>query len=265
MILMGFLLIIPLISGWVAGWVVNYLADVLPLTRSLSQPVCLQCRSPYKLWHYLLFRPCPKGHSRNKRALIAQLVVTALTIFAWTSPPQRLGFTLGLLIITYFSLVFVIDIEHRLILHVTSIFGVVLGILSGYLNHGVIPTLVGGATGLGIMLVFYYLGVLFTRIRARRMQKAGQEADDEEALGAGDVILVTILGFMLGWPLIWFGLLVGILLGGLISFLIVIWLVAFGKYGKNAFMLFIPYGPYFIFSAFLMVFFPRWVAQLVPG
>ena len=77
------------------------------------------------------------------------------------------------------------------------------------------PTLLGGLGGLLIMLAFYGLGVLFTRIRAKRLLAMGQEPDDEEALGSGDVILVTILGFIVGWPLIWLCLLYGILLGGL--------------------------------------------------
>lgn len=93
----------------------------------------------------------------------------------------------------------------------------------------------------------------------------GQEVDDEEALGAGDVILVTILGFMLGWPLIWFGLLFGILLGGLVSLLLIFSLVVTRKYEKNALMLFIPYGPYFITSTFLILYFPSFIEKIVPG
>ncbi len=41
------------------------------------------------------------------------------------------------------------------------------------------------------------------------MQAAGQDADNEEALGFGDVILAGVLGLILGWPFIWFGLLLG--------------------------------------------------------
>ena len=115
------------------------------------------------------------------------------------------------------------------------------------------------------MLTLYFFGVLFTQMRARRLRALGQEADDEEALGAGDVILLTILGLILGWPLIWFGMLVGILLGGFFSLLLVFWLLISRKYEKNALMLFIPYGPYFITSAFLIMFFPKFLAMLVPG
>ena len=97
------------------------------------------------------------------------------------------------------------------------------------------------------------------------MLAAGQEADDEEALGAGDVILATILGVTLGWPLIWFGLLTGILLGGVVSLFLLLWLIVSGQYGRNALMMFIPYGPYFITSAFVIVFLPGLVSSMLSG
>jgi len=189
----------------------------------------------------------------------------AASIYIWISPPSKLGYLPGMLLITYFGVVFLIDMEHRLILHPTSIFGSVLGLIVGTASHGITATLLGGLGGFLIMLGFYYFGVWFARIRTKRMLAAGQEADDEESLGAGDVILAAILGLMLGWPLIWFCLLLGILLGGFFSLLLVLWLVVTRKYGKNALMLFIPYGPYFIISAFLIIFFPKFIQTLIPG
>ena len=189
----------------------------------------------------------------------------AVSINTWMNPPSKIEYLLGIILLTYFGTVFVIDMEQRLILHPTSIFGVVLGLIVGTVSHGVKATLLGGLGGLLIMLGFYYFGVLFARIRTKRMLALGQEADDEEALGAGDVILATILGLMLGWPLIWFGLLLGILLGGFFSLMLILWLVVTRKYGKNALMLFIPYGPYFIMSAFLIIFFSKFVQMMLPG
>jgi Flp pilus assembly protein protease CpaA len=152
--------------------------------------------------------------------------------------------------------------EHRLILHPTSIVGSLLGLLVGWLKWGLVSTLLGGLAGLLLMLAFYYFGVLFIRIRTRRMLARGEQADDEEALGAGDVILVTILGFLVGWPLILFCLLYGILLGGFFSLLYIVWLMITGRYEKNALMLFIPYGPYFITSASLILYFPKFVHMI---
>lgn len=257
-------LIVPILLGCIAGYLVNYLADVLPFTRRLSQPTCPQCDAPFTWKDYLSFRPCQNGHSRKVRLWIVLITILAASIYIWINPP-KIEYLLGMILTTYFGVVFVIDMEHRLILHPTSIFGSLLGLIVGTVSHGIKDTLLGGLGGLLIMLAFYYFGVLFTRIRTKRMLAMGQEADDEEALGAGDVILVTVLGLILGWPLIWFGLLLGILLGGFFSLLLILWLVATRKYEKNALMLFIPYGPYFIISAFLIVYFPKLIQMIVPG
>lgn len=261
---MSITLIIPAILGWLGGWLVNYLADALPATRQLSRPACLVCGSPFAWEDYLSFRLCENGHPRRTRAWAVQFIVTALSVYTWLNPPAKLGYLVGLILLVYFGVVFVIDMEHRLILHPTSVFGAVLGLVAGVVMHGISPTLWGGVGGLLIMLAFYYLGVLFTWFRSRRLIALGQEPDDEEALGFGDVILVAILGFIVGWPLIWLCLLYGVLLGGLVSLFIVIWLVTSGRYKTSALMTFIPYGPYFIATAGLIVYFPKFLALIVP-
>lgn len=258
-------LIVPIILGWLAGLIVNYLADVLPKTRKLSRPACLQCGAPYSWKDYLFFRTCQNGHPRKLRPWIAQAIILALSIYIWAQPPSKIGYFLGLILIVYFGVIFTIDMEHRLILHPTSIFGSFLALTVGLVSHGWKPTLLGGLAGLLIMLAFYFLGVLFAKIRAKRMLAAGREADEEEALGAGDVILAAVLGLMLGWPLIWFGLIFGILLGGLVSVLVILGLVLTRKYNKNAWMLFLPYGPYLVTSAFLIIYFPKFIERIVPG
>ena len=256
---MSITLIVPILVGWLVGTLVNYLADVLPFTRRLSQPACPECNAPFTWKGYLLFQPCQNGHSRKARLWIVQVAMMAISTYIWVKPPSKIGYILGLALIIYFGVIFVIDMEHRLILHPTSTFGSFLGLGIGWLKWGLVPTLLGGLAGLLIMLAFYYFGVLFTRIRTKRMLARGLEADDEEALGAGDVILITILGFIVGWPYILFCLLYGILFGGFFSLLFVVWLLATRKYEKNALMLFIPYGPYFITSAFLIIFFPKFI------
>ena len=198
------------------------------------------------------------------RVWVVQFIILAASVYTWIKPPSKIGYFLGLLLIIYFGVIFVIDVEHRLILHPTSVIGALLALIVGTVAHGIVPTLLGGLGGLLIMLAFYGFGVLFTRIRTKRLLAIGQEPDDEEALGAGDVILVTILGFIVGWPLIWLCLLYGILLGGLVSIFIILWLVVRGKYSAGALMTFIPYGPYFITTAALIVFFPKLLAMIVP-
>lgn len=258
-------LIVPVIFGWLAGWLVNYLADVLPVTRRFSQPSCAQCDAPFALKEYFLFRSCQNGHPRKARAWIFQILILAASVYTGINPPSKIGYSLGLALIVYFGVIFVIDLEHRLILHPTSIFGAFLGLVVGTISHGIGATLWGGLGGLLIMLAAYGVGILFTRKRAKHMVALGQEPDDEEALGSGDVILITILGFILGWPLVLFGFIVGVMLGGLFSLLIVLWTVLRGGNKQNALMMFIPYGPYFIVSAFLIIYFPRFAAMIAPG
>ena len=273
-VFMTILVILPIVAGLLAGWLINYLADVLPVTRQFSRPVCLYCSTTLSAKEYLFLSKCSScGRRRRLRAWVVQILAMVVSLWIWFLPPRNfadtipnatLAFFAGLFLLTYFGVVFVIDLEHRLILHPVSIFGSFLGLGVGWLFHGLGPTLIGGLAGFGIMLVFYLFGTLFARARARKMQAAGQDADDEEALGAGDVILAGVLGLILGWPLIWFGLLVGILLGGLITIPMLVIMVIARRYKQDAWMVFIPYGPFFLISATLIVYLPDLLSVLVP-
>jgi prepilin signal peptidase PulO-like enzyme (type II secretory pathway) len=179
------------------------------------------------------------------------------SVLVWFFPPSGLGYSLGILILAFFGVVLVIDLEHRLILHPVSLVGVILGLIAGFIARGIVPTLIGGAAGFAIMFVLYTIGVWFAKYRARKM---GND-DGEEALGFGDVMLAGVLGLMLGWPLIWFGLVLGILLGGLISLVIIIFLVVSGRYKTMSY--FIAYGPYLIAGAILLIYFPGILANFL--
>lgn len=168
-----------------------------------------------------------------------------------------------MIVLTYFGIITVIDLEHRLILHPTSLFGAILGwIVGAYIYSkadgllvGAGKSLLGGLFGFGVMFVIYKLGELVARYRARRMQAAGQADDEEEAFGGGDVYLAGVLGLMLGWPLILFGLTYGVLVGGGISILTLISMVFAKRYADNALMTFIPYGPSLIIGSLYALFF----------
>jgi prepilin signal peptidase PulO-like enzyme (type II secretory pathway) len=158
----------------------------------------------------------------------------------------------------------VIDLEHRLILHPTSLFGAVLGFIVGTSIHsrihnngillGMGLSLLGGLFGFGVMFVLYQLGTFVARLRARRMQAAGQADDEEEALGGGDVYLAGVLGLMLGWDFIVSALAWGVIFGGVVSLLFLLALVVRRRYSSEALMTFIPYGPFFIIAASLFLF-----------
>lgn len=258
--------IVPLLVGWLAGWIITYVSDVLPITRRLSEPVCLQCGAPISLREYLLFGKCPNGHARHSRVLLVQAAAVAMSMYIYLSPPMKIGYWAGLLLLIYFGIVIVVDMEHKLILHPTSIAGSILALTLGLASHGLWDTLWGGLTGLLAMLGFYYFGVLFARLRTRRMRAQGLEADDEEALGQGDVILVTILGLLVGGPTLTLVMIVlSILLGGVVSFFLVVGMMVSRRYDENALMMFIPFGPYFVIGAGIIVYFPDVLKSILPG
>ena len=261
---MVFSLAVPIIVGFLSAGAANYLADELPRTRRLSRPTCAECGTQYGWPDYIAARDCRNcSHRRGFRPWLVLGGMLGLAAFTWLQP-HRMGYALGVVLLTYFAVVVVIDVEHRLILRPTSVFGGILAAGIGWRLHGPLPTLLGGLAGFAIMTAFYYLGVLFARLRARRLEAAGKPADNEEALGGGDVTLAGILGLLLGWPLVWFGLLLGILLGGVIGLIIVLVATLRGLYGRQALMLFMPYGPTLVLSAFLIIFLPNVVVGFLP-
>jgi prepilin signal peptidase PulO-like enzyme (type II secretory pathway) len=243
---MSIALVIPLLLGSVSGWLVNYFADVLPFSRRLSSPRCPECSQPYPWRRYLVLRRCPNcGHNRGLRPWLVLAATLAISIYTWIVP-NRIGYWPGILLFTYFGLVVVIDLEHRLILHNTSIAGALIGLGIGIYLHGIPAALLGGLAGFGIMLLFYLLGELFVRYMSRRRG----ETIDEVALGYGDVNLAGIVGLLLGWPAIIFGLLFTILAGGLASLIVIAVMLIRRKY--HAFSA-IPYGPFLVLSIVLLL------------
>lgn len=261
---MDLTLLAPLLLGWTAGLIVNYVSDVLPLTRRFSRPACPNCQTAYPWTDYLTLRACRScGTRRSLRTWIVQIASVASFTYFWLSPPPGLGLPLSLIVLTYFGVIIVIDLEHRLILHPTSLFGAVLGFVvgtyiygrnGGYLS-GALTSLLGGIAGFGIMFLLYQIGGWVARIRARRMRAAGQAEDDEEALGGGDVYLTGVLGLMLGWPNIILGITAGALVGGVVGLLALLGHFVRRRYAENSLMTFIPYGPSLVLGAFYILYF----------
>lgn len=261
---MDFVLFAPLLLGWVAGLFVNYASDVLPITRRFSQAACHNCQSAFSWLDYLTLRACRTcGTRRSLRVWIVQILAVASFSYFWLSPPKALGLPLSLIVLTYFGVIIVIDLEHRLILHPTSLFGAILGLVVGTYIYtkldgfpaSILTSVLGGIAGFGIMFILYQLGALVARIRARKMRAAGQAEDDEEALGGGDVYLTGVLGLMLGWPNIILGITVGALVGGVVGLLALFGHLIRRRYAENSLMTFIPYGPSLVLGAFYILYF----------
>ena len=264
---MNIALLIPVALGWLGGLLVNYLSDTLPRARRLSPPVCRNCESQISWLDYLTLRNCQAcGIVRSLRTWLTQFILIASFLYVWLNPPKSLGLPLGLIVLLYFAVITVIDLEHRLILFPTSVFGALLGLFSGtflYYNGFQKPllsaigiSLLGGAIGFGVMFLLYQFGAIVARYRSKKMATEGLIDDEEEALGGGDVYLAGVLGLMLGSRFIMYGLAIGIVFGGVVSLALVLALFIQRRYTKNSLMTFIPYGPYLIAGAVYMLFRP---------
>jgi leader peptidase (prepilin peptidase)/N-methyltransferase len=242
------------VLGWIAGILVNYLSDVLPYERRLVSRSCLACGAPQKgIIFYLRPVRCNRcGYWKPWRYWFVQIFATVASLWLWQSAPPSLGFPLAFILLFYFALVAIIDLEHRLILHPTSIAGSILGLFLGSRLHGLGPTLLGGLVGFACMLAFYFLGGLF----ARFIMRLRGRSIDEEALGFGDVILAGILGLLLGWPGILLGLYLGILAGGVASFVYIIGMAISRRYRPFTA---IPYGPFLISGAAALLYFREYI------
>ena len=244
--------------GLFASVLVNYLSDVLPTQHRLARPVCRECTEKFTWKDYILMTACRTcGKPRPWRTYITLVAGICLSLALWMNPPTRMGYWLGLVVLTFLGLVVVIDLEHRLILNMLSLAGAVLGLVTGTIRYNLATSLLGGLAGMVIMLLFYWLGTLFARYRARKL---GTD-DGEEALGFGDVTISGVLGLMLGWPFILYGLLIGVLAGGLFSLALVLFLVVTRRY--QSMTVFTAYGPYLVFGATILLYFPKMLSFLL--
>jgi leader peptidase (prepilin peptidase) / N-methyltransferase len=233
--------------GWLAGLMVNYLADVLPIRRKLVAPFCLACGEKAGLFNYLILpRRCDAcGHLRSRRTWMVEVIFILISIGLMIHPSMRLSFLVSLVLFVYFGVVIVIDIEHRLILHLVSLVGAVFSFGIGIALHGWVFTLLGGVAGIGIMWLLYYLGVLFLKLVKR------EQAKEEEALGFGDVILSGVLGLLLGWPGVIAGIILTIFLAGGAGLVYLLVKLVRRQYSSN---LSIPYGPFLVAGAIILLF-----------
>lgn len=234
-------LIINVFIGILVGLLINYLADVLPVSRKLSRPVCCVCQQPYSLKDYLLFRKCPRC---SKRALIRPIIVLVVSVAACVLlkyfPFAGLGFWATLPILLLLGVIVVIDIEHRLVLIETSIAGFVLFLAYGIILHGIKMTLFGGLGGFLIMLVFFIFGLVFSKV----IGKIRHKEIDEVAFGFGDVSAGTIIGLLCGWPAVVGAIIIAILAFGAYALIYILVLLITRKY--SAFSSALPFAPFLI-------------------
>ena len=236
------------LGGVLAGLLINTLSDVLPVTRRLSQPTCPECHEAFTLKDYLLTWRCADCGRRHppRHAVVLVLSVAGCVALVFF-PLAGLPWPAWIALLIFLGVIFVIDLEHRLVLIETSLVGLVVCFVYGWILQGFLPALLGGLGGLGIMLGFFLLGALFSRIVGLlRGRKVG-----EVAFGFGDVFAGTFLGLLLGWPLIIGAITLGLL--GFAAFSLVYLGVLLATKHYEAFGNALPLAPFLILGAVVML------------
>jgi prepilin signal peptidase PulO-like enzyme (type II secretory pathway) len=236
-----------LFIGMISSVIINYFADTLPFTHRLSGPVCYHCCQSLTGSQYWLGKSCKECNHRHAfRYWFIILFSIAVSITCGLNPSIiKMPYWVWMVLFTYLTLIVVIDMENRLVLHSTSLIGAIVGLIFGIRYNGIVPTLIGGAVSFGIMLVLYIIGGIFGKWLAK---KKNREYDD--ALGFGDVNLAGIAGLLVGWPAIVGGLGGAIIAGGLCSLIILLVMLAQKKYEP---MLAIPYAPFIVLATVVIL------------
>ena len=154
--------------------------------------------------------------------------VTVLTLLFW-------------LFVAIMTVVFFIDIDHRIIPNKVVIFAAFAGILpvglhytSGYMfySNGIFEPFTSAVLPSGLMLAIALLSVAV-------FKKAG--------IGMGDVKVYIPIGLFLGWRLSLLSIWITFFLGGLFG---VLWILVFKK-SKNDY---IPFAPFIVISSLIVLF-----------
>ncbi len=198
--------------GTAVGSFLNVCIHRLPLGLSLAWPGshCPSCRAPVKPYDnipivsYLWLR----GRCRSCKAPISikypivELITGAMFLGAFLlfdSPVliQRLLFACAMVVL------FVVDLEHRILPDVITLPGIVIGFLfSFFMPPGWVDSLIGIIVGGGSL---WLLGEIYFRVR------------HEEGMGFGDVKMLAMIGAFLGWKLMLLTLVLSSFIGSIVG------------------------------------------------
>ena len=246
--------------GLCVGSFLNLCTDRLPAGRSIIGPgsYCDASRQPLRprdlvpvlsyVWLKGRCRYC--GARIPLRLPLVELATGVLFgLLAW-----HFGLTLetgvALVYACLFLLIFVIDLEKKLILYSVLIGGAILAFAFSFFWGGfedfwprlgpgfVLSSLLGGAAGFGILLVVY---LVF-----------------RGAMGRGDVYLAGLIGLVDGYPLVLVALMVGIVAGGLVGVL----LLATRLAGRKDV---VPYGPFLAVGAMVSLVWGERIVEWYQG
>jgi leader peptidase (prepilin peptidase)/N-methyltransferase len=198
--------------GLIIGSFLNVCIYRLPLKKSVVWPAsrCPECDAPIAPYDnipvlsYLalrgLCRACKAPISVKYPVIEALTGALFLAAYLMFEPPvlyQRLVFGCGMIVL------FVIDLEHRILPDVITLPGILLGFaLSFFMPPGWFDSLLGIVLGGGSL---WLIGEVYYRFR------------HEEGMGFGDVKMLAMIGAFLGWKLMLLTLVLSSFLGSVIG------------------------------------------------
>ncbi|HUV74110.1 MAG TPA: A24 family peptidase, partial [Anaerolineae bacterium] len=230
--------------GLCVGAFLNLTADNLPRRRSvLSPPRCPSCgaRAAWGDAVWLLSLPASRGRCRQcgTRYPLRRPVLELVTILAFAFLWLRYGPSVQLALVTLYAsvlfLIFVIDLEHRLILRVVIYPAIALAIAGSilYPGMGLRRALLGGA----LAFSFFYVVEVLGRLVFKR-----------PAMGRGDVNLAAFVGLITGFPEVIMTLVIAVSLGGLVSLVLVL-------SRARGLQSYIPYGVFLVAAGLVVLVF----------
>jgi leader peptidase (prepilin peptidase) / N-methyltransferase len=189
---------VAVLFGLIVGSFLNVCIYRLPRKQSVVWPAsrCTSCgrglawfeNVPVASWLVLRGRCRGCGASISPMYPIIEATTGALfgAVMYWYGPTPlalvRMLFGSAMIVL------FVIDLQHRILPNVITVPGTVLGvILSLFLPPGIVAALVGVLIGGGLL---YGIGEAYYRVRG------------VEGMGMGDVKMLAMIGAFLGWQLV---------------------------------------------------------------
>lgn len=267
-------IIVVSIIGIIAGSIVNILADDLPHYRWPRLPRYPDgtSRPPIAWLSILAFavrrRNSPHGSRLSWRYPLAEIItavgmVTAVLVKNARPDVSDVQVIFWLIYIAMMVLITIIDIEHKLILFSVIIPSAFIALLDAIIT----PTqrepdlggaLLAGVIGFGVFFILYLGGILYVTVANQRGRRI-----TEVAFGYGDVMLITVGGFILGPGALIFAMFITVFAGALGA---VIYLVGrmLRSDGYSPFTA-LPYGPYIVLGVLTMMLFGSQVRYLLIG
>jgi prepilin signal peptidase PulO-like enzyme (type II secretory pathway) len=229
------------ILGLVVGSFLNVCIDRLPQNKSIAYPPshCEACQHKLgakdliPVFSYLRLRGrCRYCQASIPRKLLWVEIVTAV-IFALLFWHYGLSAQLGVLAFyaCLFIIIFIIDLEHSLILNKVVYPGIVVAfLLSLYpwpwftesIDMRIAYAALGGAIGFGIFLLIAVVS--------------------RGGMGWGDVKLAALIGLATGFPMVFLAIIMAAILGGVVAVV----LLATRRRGRREM---IPFGPFLVVAA----------------